>query len=94
MPAAVAAVAHIGVVVDFMVAATAAARSQFEALGVALSRCAAAATVTAATGIVGATVRRRSARPLLARLRQGPTTVAAAATMLMATGFARATDAD
>ena len=33
MPAAVAAVAHIGVVVDFMVAATAAARSQFEALG-------------------------------------------------------------
>jgi hypothetical protein len=99
---AVAAVAAIGVVVDFTVVAfaaalsqveaTAAARSQFEALGVALSQCAAVVTVMAATGIVGATERRRSARRRLARRRLGPTTVAAVAMMPMATGFALATD--
>ena len=105
MPAAVAAVVAIGVVVDFTVVvfaaalsqveATAAARSQFEALAVALSQYAAVATGMAAmaTGIAGATVRRRSARQRLARLRQGPITAAAAATTPMATGFARtATD--
>ena len=88
----VAAVVPIGVVADFTVVATAAARSQFEALGVALSRCAAVAMVMAATGIVGATVRQRSVRLPLARRRQGLTTGAVVATMPMATGFARATE--
>ena len=75
-------------------AATEAARSQFEDLGAAaLSPCAAGVTVMAATGIGGATVRPRSARRRLVRLRRGPITAAAAATTPMATGFARtATD--
>ena len=77
---------------DFTVAVTAAARSRFEARGVALSQCAAVATVMAATGIVGATVRQRSARLLLALRQQGPITAAAAATIPTATGFARATN--
>jgi hypothetical protein len=95
---AVAAVALIGAVVVATEAAllqaeaTAAARSQFGALGVALSQCAAVAMVMAATDIVGATARRRSARLPLARLPQGPITAAAAATMLMATGYAPATN--
>jgi hypothetical protein len=89
---AVAAVAPIGAVADFTVVATVAARSLFEGLVVALSQCAAVATAMAAMGIVEATVRRRLARPLLARLRQGPITAVAAATMLMVTGFAPATN--
>ena len=94
--ARVAEVAAIGAVAE----PTAAALSQFEDLGAAaLSQCAAQAieataigAAIAATGI-GATVsvRRRSARRLSARLRRGPTAVAAATTPT-ATGFARATN--
>lgn len=57
----------------------------------ALLQYAADAMVMAATGIdVTASVRRRSARLLSARLRQAPTIAAAAATTPTATGFARA----
>ena len=99
MPAAVAAVVASEVVVaDFTgvpfapVAVTAAARLRFEALVVALSQCAAVATVTAATGIADPTVRRRSALLLSALLRQGPIiTAVAAGTMPTAIGFARVT---
>ena len=102
MPA-VAEVAATGAVVAFMEAATeaaqwqdedtAAVRSQFEELGAALSQCAEDATAMAAM-VIGVTVsvRRRSARLLSEQLRQGPIIVAAAATTLMETGFARATD--
>lgn len=90
MPAA-AGVAAIGAVADFTEVATAAALSQFEAGATvaALSQCAAAATVMPDTGIDAVSVRRRSARLLLALQRQGPIIAAAAATTPTATGFAR-----
>src|SRR5882672_12646044 len=88
---AVAEVAAIGAVAE----ATAAALSQFEGLGAALSQCAAGATAIgvgpiAATAAIGATVsvRRRWAPLRSAPQRPGPT--AAAATTPTATTFAPA----
>jgi hypothetical protein len=90
---AVAEVAAIGAVAE----ATAAALSQFEGLGAALSQCAAGATAIgvgpiAATAAIGATVSvpRQWARLRSVPLRRGPTTAAAAATTPTATTFARA----
>src|SRR5438105_3088461 len=83
MPAVVAAEVPIGA------AATAAVRSQCEDLGAAaLSQCAAVAMVMAATGIVGATVRQRSARLLLARPLLAVLRTAVIATTPTGTGFA------
>jgi hypothetical protein len=79
-------------------ASTAAALSQFEDpgaalsllvdIGVARSLCAAGATAIAAT----VSVRRQWARLQSAQLRRGPTTAAAVATTPTATGFARTTE--
>ena len=71
---------------------TAAARSQFEDTGPALSLCAAGATAMGATGPIAATgtvpVRRQWARLRSVPLRRGPTTAAAVAMTPTATGFA------
>src|SRR4029079_15498754 len=84
-------------------ASTAAALSQFEdpgaalsllaGIGVARSLCAPGATAIAATAIAAmVSVRRQWARLQSAQLRRGPTTAAAAATTPTATGFARTTE--
>ena len=76
-------------------AATAAARSQLGDTEAVLSRCGAGATAIAVAPIAAiatVSVRRQWARLRSAPLRRGPTTVAAAATTPMATGFARTTD--
>src|SRR5882757_9258444 len=92
MPA-VAEVAAIGAVADFTEVATAAALSQFEVLGAALSPFGAAATVMPATGIGVVSVRRRLVPQQSVPQRWVPTTTAAAAaTTPTATGFARATN--
>jgi hypothetical protein len=84
-------------------ASTAAALSQFEDPGAALSLlvdievarslCAVGATAIAAMAIAATvSVRRQWARLQSAQLRRGPTTAAAAATTPTATGFARTTE--
>ena len=93
MPRLGAAEVAIGVVVATAAArsraeATAVALSRFEALEVARSQFEAVAMAMAATGIVGAMVRRPSARLRSARRRQGLIITAAAATTPTATGFA------
>jgi hypothetical protein len=64
---------------------TAAVRCEREGTAAAMSQCAAAATVMAATGIGVVSARRLRSAPL----RRGPTIAAAAATTPTATGFAQ-----